>query len=93
MASKTYQIIIWIGKSDHTTAIIFAPAKLSQMNKTVKLGGIMVVIVVTILPIALVLGAIEFEQLKTTAGKSILVIGTVVLGTIGVMTLASSDKK
>ncbi len=61
-------------------------------NKTLKISGIIVIVVVAALLIALVLGAVEFEELKTTLGKTVLVVGIAALATIGVTALAGNNK-
>jgi hypothetical protein len=61
------------------------------MGKTVQFGAVIVVIVTSLLLIGLVVGAIDTEQLKSTLSKSVMVIGILVLASIGIMAIASSS--
>lgn len=62
-------------------------------SKTVKLGLISLIVVIAILLVAMILGAIDSEQLKTTAGKTGLIVGIVVIAFIGISAVAGKAKK
>ncbi len=65
---------------------------MDKSSKTLKLGAIAVIIVTAVLMITLVSGAIDAEQLKSTLGKSVLVIGVLVLAFIGITAVSTSSK-
>jgi predicted RND superfamily exporter protein len=60
--------------------------------KTLQLSGILAVLITAVLGIALVLGAIDTEQLKKTLVKSLLVVAIIALSCIVVVAIANANK-
>ncbi|MES2971222.1 MAG: hypothetical protein V4702_02805 [Patescibacteria group bacterium] len=66
---------------------------MGKSGKTLQFGAIIVVVATALLLIALVAGAIDTEQLKTTFGKTVLIVGVLVLSSIGILAIVASDDK
>ena len=65
---------------------------MSKITNTVRFGGMIAVLMSAILLLSFIFGWINVDQLKTTFAKAISVVLVLVLTSLAITSIASSDK-